>query len=370
MNNYDLLYKTQVSLSESSEEDDESQDELDFQEEVPNINNTKYYERINNILISSMDRNWSSNATGTFSFPVKFNASSKSLEEVSVFDRTQNRNIVSNIQYYGSESVSIPIDIRNIKSIHIEKLILPNRQNYLGNGNFNETINFNCILVHIEEFTFTNHGSNDGLNNCFCAMSGSSSFDGSLNYIEFDNLNEEGREFRPSPLNNVSSLTFKFTDDRGNLIRYQNEYLTLKQIKIDTTNSKFIEITTEQYFSRLNYKEGDILYFDDVKINDNSYSNLNTYLNHKNGHRIYFSGSFTSNTNLNTINNLVNVFYIYKKGDFNTTGAYTEDPLVNYPSSPITNLSGNIINKNLQLLMKLKIVSQEKDFTFFNPNII
>lgn len=365
MNNYNLLYGNQT---ESEVESEEENPHSDYDDEEPNLNKVSYTTKDYNILISSINRNWLESNSSTFSFPVKFNTSESSLEYKKVYsDQIEKRNVtITNTLYAGSESLSIPVNIKNIESLHIDKLILPNRNNYLGNGGFNETINFNVVLVHIEEFNNTNYGSNDGLNKCFCVMEGGSSFDSSLNYLEFDNLTEKGKEFMPCPLNNINCLTFKFTDDQGNLLKYKNEYLSINKIDV---SGNYLKITTNEYFSRLNYKEGDIVCFKSVSGLE-TYLNLCNYLNQKKGHKIYFEADYTPKKNLLSIEDLENVFYVAKPGDYllNKAQSYTKESIT-YPSSD-TDFTGSIINKNLQLLIKLKIVSREMNFSFFNPQII
>ena len=364
MNNFNLLYGND-SDNDYQSDNSENESEHSFQEDDLNLNNNDYTVKINHILISTLNRNWTDSNTSAFSFPVKFNTSNTSLELRKEYsDLIDRRNVTLKKELFvGSTSLSIPIDIKNIISVHIEKIILPNRQTYLGNGNFNSTLNFNTILVHIEEFSNTNGGSNEGLNSCFCAMSGSSSFDSSLNYIEFSNLNETGKQFNMNPLNNINCLTFKLTDDQGNLLKYQNETLSIKSI---VENGDFIKVTTNEHFSRLNYLEGDILCFQNVKDSSNNNIELVSYLNQKEGHKIYFDTSHTPVVNLHSLETLVNEFYITKKGSY--TNTFTPSSISYTSINTIT--SGNIINKNLQLLLKMKIECKEKNFSFFNPQII
>ena len=57
-------------------------------------------------------------------------------------------------------------------------------------------MNINTILVHIDEFSQTMHGSNQELDTCYCAMT-STNIDDSLNFIEYDNLSDSDKIFKP-----------------------------------------------------------------------------------------------------------------------------------------------------------------------------
>lgn len=366
MDNYNLLYNPDY-ISENETDSDNDSDNEQHSETSVNINKMEYTIKNNFFLINTIDRNWSDRNNSSFSFQVKFNTSDDSLElKKSYSDNFLKQNVtLSRTKYHGSKSLSIPINLKNIVSLHIEKIIVPNRRNYLGNGSFNNTINFNTLLLKIDEFNNVNYGSNSGLNNCFGAFTGISGFDESLNYTEFVNLSSMGVQFNINPLNNLSCLTISITDDQGNLLKYQNETLTLKKINTDASYPNYIKLTTNEHFSRLNYKEGDILVFKDV-IYEND-SKIQDYLNQDKGHKIYFSSSHSIPTNLNSIENLPNEFYISKKGEYNESGQYVNENIADNIDNVIT---GNIINKNLQLFFKIKVESKEKNFDFFNPQII
>ena len=375
MNNYNLDYSTNLSNSEvdsnsDSEEETYSEDNENnmFLEDKVNQNNLKYITRTFHILLSSINRNWKHPTSSTFFFQTKFNASYSSIEEETTYTgEYQSHATINKIQYTGSQSLSIPIDIKNIESIHIEKLIIPNRKNYLGNGVFNDSVNLNTILLHIEEFSFTNYGSNDGLNDCFCSLA-STTIDSNLKFIEYDNLNDSGKIFRPVPLNSIHSLTFKLTDSMGNKLQYLNEYLQIKNLEIDNSHNKFIKITTQKYFSRNNYQEGDIFIFNSCQSDNINHNSLMNYLNSEKGHAIFFKNNDKVE---NGLEDLYNNFYISKKGDFNlTNGNYELDTTLNYDNFNTSSITGDIINRNLQLFIKFKIESKEKDYNLFNPVII
>ena len=92
------------------------------------------------------------------------------------------------------------------------------------------------------------------------------------------------------------------------------------------------------------------------------------YINREEGHAIFFK---TAESTSNGIENLYNTFYISKKGEYNlTNGNYEINNGITYTDIETATISGKILNRNLQLFIKLKIESRETDYKFFNPEII
>ena len=80
------------------------------------LGSVDYTVKINHILISTLNRNWTDSNTSAFSFPVKFNTSNTSLELRKEYsDLIDRRNVTLKKELFvGSTSLSIPIDIKNI----------------------------------------------------------------------------------------------------------------------------------------------------------------------------------------------------------------------------------------------------------------
>lgn len=373
MNNPKLLYS--VNNSHYYNESDDESNHGSFQSDEDNINKYEYQEKSYNIIISTTDREWSSLFKETFSFQLKFNTSETSTEMRSTYsDYLQSERTMIMEKFQGSNSLSIPLNIKNIESIYISKLIMPNRQIYLGNGNFNKTINFKNILIHIDEISNVIYGTNDNLNKAFACMIGHSNFDDTINYLEFDNMCPLGKIYTPAPLNNINTLTFNFTDEEGNKLNYMHDSLSLSKLKFNITDDNkknFIKITTKEYFSRLNYIEGDVVMFKNIK-HDNLSKNVEEYINQKQGNKIYFFNSFSEGSGELSINNLENEFYISKQGDYtNILSNSASYKPVSYTETELNFTdSNNLLNRNLQLTIEMEINTKEKNLAFFNPEII
>ena len=158
----------------------------------------------------------------------------------------------------------------------------------------------------------------------------------------------------------------------GNQLKFRDEQLEIEKIEYENSSSdpavskNFLKITTKTYFSRLDYLEGDIIIFKNINL-DTINSTLINYLERESGHKIFFSTAFTEKKNIESLNDLVNVFYITNKST-HTTGTFAVDS--DYTSMDFTGISGNILNKNLQVIMYFTIENIEKSFANLNSQII
>ena len=255
-------------------------------------------------------------------------------------------------------------------------MVIPNRKVYLEEGNYVNLLDFPLLSIHIEEFSNIVYGSNSNLNNSFANMTALSSiYIGTptlQNFIELKNITRIPKVFKPSPLNTLNTLTIKIKDNMGNQLKFRDEQLEIEKIEYENSSSdpivskNFLKITTKTYFSRLDYLEDDSIIFKNIKLDTTNLTLIN-YLERESGHNIYFSNIFTEKKNIESLNDLVNVFYITNKMS-HTTGTFAVDS--DYTSMVFTGISGNILNKNLQVIMYFTIENVEKSFVNLIPQII
>ena len=377
--NYQTLYNQKEYFTSESEAEEDSNisggesDDFEMDNSKLNYDNKDFY-----LIICSIDRDWVNLYKDTFSFQVRFNASESSNETREIFTNFDNNidNInrlnrtITTERFSGSNSLSIPINIKNINSITINRILFPTRNIYLGNGNFKNLMDLKNINVVIDEFSNVNYGTNDLSNFIFASLVmftpiyPETNLTKHPNFIEFKNVRGIDKQFKPATLNSINSLTFKFYDNLGNKLNYLNNTLTINNLDYDSTNNKFIKITTNEYFSRKNYQENDIIII--KNINNNS---LKQFLERKQGHKIYFNTEFsdTISINSNTLPNLQNEFYITKPGEFNSSGVYT---ITDTTAGVINNLGGSILNNNLQLQIYMTVNSKHKSLDIFDSRII
>ena len=391
MENYNLNYEYRREVDSDSTSEDSNEEFFQFQNEkqgvylnrerdMVNVQNIEYQSTEYNIVIDTNDRDWSGLHKNTFSLEIKFNTSGTSKEEVDEFkDPNTNRVDLINkfyrqIRYTtfeGSKTLSVLNNIKNVESIEIKNILLPTRSIYIGNGNFVKLQDLHNIVVTFDEFNSKNYGTNNIVNNSICSSSiftpiyKENSITDPPNFVEFKNSLGSVKEFKPAPLNSLNGLTINFYDNSGNKLNYQNDVLTLKSFSFDL-ESNFIKVTTNEYFTRKNYKENDIILFRDVNINGSEDNTLINFIYREKGHKIYFNSLYEEKKGLDSIQNLFNEFYIIKNGEYkDNTFTHT---MIN--SGEVNFNKGTILNKNMQIIVNLKVKSKEKSFTIFNPEII
>ena len=385
MNN--LLYNPDhiVYQTDNSETDSDFSEDNNQQSFLVKNEDIKYEINKIQVLVDTTNRDWINSYKSVFDFQVRFNASETSVEDI----RTTYLKHVTNEHgtdvtiydekseiktYQGSNALSIPISIKNIKSLYLEKMVIPNRKVYLEEGNYVNLLDFPLLSIHIDEFSNIVYGSNSNLNNSFANMiSLSSVYNHNTTiqkFIELKNITRLPKVFKPVPLNTLNTLTIKIKDNMGNQLKFRDEQLEIEKIEYENSSSgasnNYLKIKTKTYFSRLDYLEGDIIIFKNIKL-DIYNSTLINYLERKSGHKIYFSNIFTEKNNIESLNDLVNVFYITNKMS-HTMGSFVVDS--DYTSMDFTGISGNILNKNLQVIMYFTIENIEKSFANLNSQII
>lgn len=377
MNNHNLLYQYNREIEVSSDSENSYDDELN--DERLDISKNEYQIKTYNLIINSTDRDWTGLHKKTFDFQVRFNSSETSTENYDIFtDKNGNQDLINKLYrnigqriYNGSKTLSIQENIKNIDSIRINRILLPSRNIYLGNGNFLNILHLKSISLIIDEFNDITYGTNDLLNKSFgifipiTPLYTESIASKLSSFIEFKNICKEGKTFRPSPLNSLNSLSIKLTDCDGNVLTYQNDILTIKTIEIHSDN-KYLKITTNEYFHGENYVEDDIIIFSNIETDN---SKLKNYLEDNRGHKIYFEDDYSITKNLSYITTLKNVIYIPNKGDYNlTNGNYIVDS--DLESGSLGSISGSILNKNQQILISMELNCKELQNIIFNPEII
>lgn len=366
MDNIDLLYDN----SDYSNTDTES-------EYSNNEVNSNYKIKVvdNNIIINTVDRDWSNLYKETFSFSIKFNNMlttnnndisidnvHNDLKITQLEDLKNNNIIINNIE---SPSLSILIEIKNIYMIEIDSLLIPPRYIYLKNSNFINILDLDGISLVIEEYDKICFGTNSILNKSFCNLipDNCDTTENCNNLIQFNNINKTGKIFYPALLNTINTLTIKLYDLNGNELKYFNDSLGIKKIK-NLKNSNFLEIETTNYFSRLNYREGDVIVIKNISMDNN---NIKLFLENEE-HQIFYNSDFTKVKNLN-IETLINKFYIKKKGEYNLNGTYEIISDLNNISGQdilldLNDDKGALLNKNLQIKIFMNIRTKEREILF------
>jgi len=313
--------------------------------EYQNQDNKPLIKKKLNIMVDTLDRGWNILNNSCFNFSIKFSPSSN-----------QNYN---DIILSGTQTCSIPINIKNIKRIFLDKIIVPNKNIYMGNGDFYFIGNLNYINVIIDEIPNHINGSNNDLNKSTAVMISDSSPTDGKSFLEYKNIDQDGIEFKPSLLNGLNNLNINLLDSGGNLLKFKDEILIPQSIEIH--NNIYLKITTTTYFSKNDFQENDTIYFKDIESNN---IEIKLFLERKQGHRIIHNENQSQLENI-SIHNLHNEFYIMNKGEYDGN-TFKES----FTSINIISNKGKIANRNLQILYYFVIDIMEMDTNIFNSQII
>lgn len=374
MDNHRLLYDTNISESDSESSDDENQ--VNSQFFLPKEQKYKYELNKFQFMVNTIDRDLDNlnDNDSVFDFQIKFNTSGNSFEETKTGFDSEKKPIYEKQEFYGSKLLSVPITIKNVKSIYLERLLIPNKKFFTSEGQYIHILDLPYISIEIEEFSNIVLGTNDNLNKSFANMiTTSTNYQTSISqkFLELKNLTDNPKVFKPSPLNSLNSLTLKIKDNLGNILNYRNQYLILKEIVF--TNNLFMKINTKNEFSNLDYSEGDIVIFKNLDIDN---FKLKNFLERPQGHKIYFTSDFAESKNLVAPNSLVDIFYINNYGlalDSVLNNSYKIIYNESDDLSDITvglNKSNIIVNKNQQLTFSFKVENIIKTFDNLNIDII
>tara|TARA_B100000768_G_C11258239_1_gene367481 strand:+ start:501 stop:1667 length:1167 start_codon:yes stop_codon:yes gene_type:complete len=388
MDNFGPLYHTESDDSDSSDNssviDTNTDTNIDLQ-------TCQYRKKIFNFIIDTNDRNWFSSFykkeektikingfdKKTFEFKIKFGDSDDILDYTNIIGKRNKLNIPK--KFFNLKSLIIPLELKNITSIQIITLTLPNRLVYLGKGNYTNILNFRYLTVYSEDISNTYYGTNKNLNYTLGVLYPLSTVfpTNNIKYIEFKEKGGFNKIYNPVPLATINSLNISIKDPNGNTLNFKNDILTIKEIKI-IKDKNFIKIETTEYFNQ-EYCNGDIIIIKNFSfsntesnLSQTNYLKIKEFINRKQGHRIYLSDNFKDNIILNT-GTLKNEFSILTDGDYNDDNFEIEQYINN--NLTIKNVEGDevfgeILNTSIQLSLLMKIETKVHDFEILNSQII
>ena len=265
--------------------------------------------------------------------------------------------------------MSFPINVKNIESISIKSLILPKRLYYLGGANYRDILDFNYLSISVEEISNCYYGTNSSLNKSIALMFPLSVVyknEGAPNHVEFKDKGNLIKEFKPAPINCFDNLNFRINDSSGNPLRFKNDILSINSIDTDATN--FVTITVNERFNG-EYRNGDLIKIKNFSTGDIIDKKFQDFINREEGHLIYMDNTFT-NTTFDSTDVLPNQFKILAPGDYSNSGIYEKNSYVPVSTNFSNNITGKILNTNLQFTMFLKIETKVMEFNNLNSKII
>jgi hypothetical protein len=234
----------------------------------------------------------------------------------------------------GFEEVEIVVDqdasmigtFKDIYSIKITNVTIPSEiyENYVNAGNandrthyYNYNFNFPYILCNINEFQDVYDGTDDSIRKTFCQLQYDNYIQGpnGRGYIILKPVQNEIKEFYPTPLSTLPTLNISLTKPNGELLNNTEDGVSIFNISVH--QNYYLKLTIKTYFDKDAFCKGDyvrIKNFNMYQINANiSRENINlfnTFINRPEGHTIFENGDPNENGYYNS-------FYIFGPGQFN-----------------------------------------------------
>jgi hypothetical protein len=367
------------------------------------------------LIISSIDRDWVNLNTSTHNYNVKLSVVGNSMEY-------KNQNFH---KYSGqTDNAFIINNLKNIKSIGIKSLIIPNLvvnikdrictrffQNTFENSSnithshYNTIKDLPFLLIKISEINGIWDSTNNEINNSLSIMiprrtetvgegidkRSSNVIDGISRELRdkyfcyYNNIEDWKKIYYPNVLNSLNMLSIQILDDRGNPIKILSDYLDIKFIQFSKqTNNNInyinkITIRTQKFFSYYEYQEGDIIIMKNIKFNSNksnSIFNLNYLEEYLNKNELTIT-SVILNNNTKKMSNQFTINFPHKlnmdTGNLEIDQSYLKTNQIPDDDILFTSEledSGKILNKMLQNTITLSVETLEHDASIITNNIV
>ena len=344
--------------------------------------------KTNYVLINSYDRNWIDDKF-RYKYSIKFNNQQDTISQTPYFENNptipftksiNNDGIVNTMgwidkfgvehdpydssndpgEIIGYEDVHVLTDqdsnlskFKDISSIKITNVTIPIEFffQHVNSVNVNvvrdHTFNFNFpyILLHIDEFTDIYDGTDNTIRTCFCQLQYDNHFKcpNGRGYIILKPVQNESKDFYPTPLVSMPTLNISFTKPNGELLNSNKD--GVKILAIQSTQTYYLRVTTTTFFTKDNFMIGDVIRFKNFTLfkilssfDETNLSSFNDFINRLEGHEIAQIGEPNNDGYYNSFN-------IFAPGYFDDVqGKYIID---NTLVTTLTEFNNTISEKNI-----------------------
>lgn len=225
------------------------------------------------LVLSSLDRDWYNSASDINPFNYKAKIGTGNDDDINIY--------TMNI-------------IKNIVSIAITKLLLPNKKMIIAYSNQIEYISHHpYIMVDINHGSNTNDGTNININNAvgiLNTITPTNKLFSEVNYLEYKNINGATKNYYNNPISNLSTLDIKIKTELN-----QDPTTIIDVLSIDTIYSSGSNLTEVLNIKTSTYFNNQFQISDIIKIQQYVYRetetytegvNFNDYINQETGHKI------------------------------------------------------------------------------------
>jgi hypothetical protein len=252
---------------------------------------------------------------------------------------------------------------KNIDSIQVGRVIVPCESSLSTDPSFHISFSLPYVILSIDEFSDVYDGTNDIIRKSFCNLIYESSYKApnGRGFIVLKPVQDEKKQFYPTPLSTIQRLSIKLLKPNGDLLSIKQDSNNIMSIEQDTDPNKLI-ITLKNYFTNQDFFNSDYILIKNFVISklvpqqlESDINGINGFINQSNGHEIISLGTVNSNGYYNS-------FYIASPGSFDASiGSINLNTSIinclNYynlnNSSIVPN--GTILNQTLQHSISLKL---------------
>lgn len=317
------------------------------------------------IIINSVDRDWYSQLNET---PSNF-----TLKLGSGFDSSDNCNI--------SEV------LKNVVSLKIDKLILPNRKIYntYSSNSYTRFSDEAFLTIRFNGINNTDYGTNEITNHAIAIMTPliplPTSFS-DISYLEYKNSNNQSKNYIGTPKSIIDRFDINITNPLGIENNPFNDIQTINRIfstysnsSVPLSNSSII-IQTNNYFTETEFVNGDLIKIKGYIFRNNTNNEcflFNNYINNEQGHRVIGIGKSGLTELYNQILIPTPQYLSRTTGDLIYENWYSDFLLKNNFTSATGDSGGKLINTNLQthlLVSAICIPNSNYNHNYQNINIL
>ena len=311
-----------------------------------------------NIIINSIDRNWTSNTIETpYNYLVKLGGSPK------------------------DSYSTVSHDYKNIVSFSIDKIILTNRVCYQSyNSNISPRLNDNpYITLIVKGINFSSYGTNKTLNNTIGIYTPLIPLPLTLSevsYLEFKNTSIQKKEYTPTPESYISALDLSIITPNGSSVSNLTDVLDIYSIFLNSNNSNInttindsLIIQTNTYFNSIEFRKNDLIKIKNYEYHNMSYDEsftFNNWINRDTGHYILSIDKSNPGTTLyNQINIPIPASLSRSTGNISVESWFNSFDMKILSNVAIADTSGKLINTNTQSHLIINIKTMEKNDNIF-----
>lgn len=278
---------------------------------------------------------------------------------------------------------------RNIQSIRVEKVIIPQDTVYGVYNNDNNTdqpyrpflhsftLNLPFVYLIIDELSDVYDGTNNTIRRCFSKLVVDrviNTMEWGRKYIVLKSAGASGDEkiFFPTPLSTLNRLSISLMKPNGNLINTSHDHYFISNISYNNNYSMYLQVELKDYFDINEFNTNDLIMFKQYNMtqlyntqNSTDIVVFNEWINRQDGHTVVDIGGKNQS-------NYYNIIYIMAPYTYNPSNGSNVlknnlvNVLNNYNNNTTPPSSGILMNYSLQNSISFTIKTYNEDSSFIN----